>query len=518
MESRFDLGQEMRPWVSPSLIEANYILSLSRQELQEVISAELHSNPALEMEEGETCPLCGGLLDGSYCPTCLISSTSTQEQEAYEDFPEQLVTATVLREDSDEFDPMTLVAAEISIPDQILTDARTILEPDEYPIAEYLVDALDDRGFLGCTITEVAKMTKCPAEAIESILEVIQDVAPVGVGARDLRECLLIQLRYLTQGGSEIPPAVERIINSHLNEFGAHKYGQIARELGLTTEEVEEARDFIRSFLSPFPMQSHVAKSWRSPSSSAYVAPDVIIAVKDGELDVEVVDSRHFHLRINSMYDRLASENGRKRSHHAAPETNQDDTAVDVNSIDGSDIEPPIASNGNGNGHRSGNLLEDTVPVVTSDSDKQHVRQYSSRAKLFIANVQQRRDTLLRISRCICELQEGFLRGGVRELRPLTRAIVAQQVGVHESTVSRATAEKYVMLPTRKVIPFSDFFTPSLSIKDVIKELIEREEAKGETLTDRKICDLLLAEGIRIARRTVAKYRAELGILPSTMR
>jgi RNA polymerase sigma-54 factor len=218
------------------------------------------------------------------------------------------------------------------------------------------------------------------------------------------------------------------------------------------------------------------------------------------------------------MYDRLAAENGRKRSHQA-PAAAQDVPFAGVNTID--DAEPEAAAgsngNGNGNGHHAGDLLEDTVIAVTTDSDKQHVRQYSSRAKLFIANVQQRRDTLLRISKCICELQEGFLRGGVRELRPLTRAIVAQQVGVHESTVSRATAEKYVMLPTRKVIPFSDFFTPSLSIKDVIKELIEREEAKGETLTDRKICDLLLAEGIRIARRTVAKYRAELRNLPSTM-
>jgi RNA polymerase sigma-54 factor len=135
-----------------------------------------------------------------------------------------------------------------------------------------------------------------------------------------------------------------------------------------------------------------------------------------------------------------------------------------------------------------------------------------------MTNVQQRRDTLLRISKCIVELQESFLRGGVRELRPLTRAIVAQQVGVHESTVSRATANKFVMLPNRKVIPFSDFFTPSLSTKDIIRELIERETRKGEMLTDRKICDLLLQQGVRIARRTVAKYRAELGILPSTMR
>ncbi|MBA3527929.1 MAG: RNA polymerase sigma-54 factor [Propionibacteriaceae bacterium] len=517
MESRFDLGHDMRPWVSPSLIEANHILSLSRQELQEVINAELNSNPALEMDEGEVCPLCGGLLDGSYCPTCLISSTSIGEQEAYEDYPEQMTTATTLREDTDDFDPMTLVAAEISLPDQILTDARTILDPEEYPIAEYLVDALDDRGFLGCSLPEVANLTQRPLEAIESVLEVIQDVAPIGVGARDLRECLLLQLRFLTQGGSTVPAAVERIIDSHLAEFGAHKYGQIARDLSLSTEEVEEARDFIRASLNPFPMQTQIAKSWRSPSSSAYVAPDVIISVKDGELDVEVVDGRHFHLRINSMYDRLSSDLGRKRQPRHVVEVEPAQVSFD-DTAEREQAETGHANGTNGNGHSAAGDMAETIPLMASDTDKTHVRQYSSRAKLFIANVQQRRETLLRISRCICELQEGFLRGGVRELRPLTRAIVAQQVGVHESTVSRATAEKYVMLPTRKVIPFSDFFTPSLSVKDVIKELIDRENGKGETLTDRKICDLLLIEGIRIARRTVAKYRAELGILPSTMR
>ncbi len=166
---------------------------------------------------------------------------------------------------------------------------------------------------------------------------------------------------------------------------------------------------------------------------------------------------------------------------------------------------------------RKGNGATPGVGNV-SDSDRQHVREFTSRAKLFIANIHQRRETLRKIALCLVELQEDFLRGGVRELRPLTRAVVAQQVGVHESTVSRATANKYVMLPTRKVIPFSDFFTPSLSIKDVIKELILKERDRAQPLTDREICSRLLQQGIRIARRTVAKYRAELGILPSTMR
>ena len=501
MEQRFDvgLGQEMRPWVSPSLIEANYILSLSRQELQEAIQAELFNNPALEMdEERDACPLCGGLLEGTFCPTCLVSQRSTDETtESYEDFPEQLATATATREDGDEFDPMTLVAAEQSILDQILTDARTILEPAEHPIAEYLVDALDDRGFLTCDLDEVARLTQLPREAIESVLEVIQDVAPVGAGARDLRECLLLQIRYLRQSDIPVPPQVERIVEEHLADFGAHKYGQIAKDLGLSADEVDEAREFIRTYLNPFPLQAHLAKSWRSPTDAAYVAPDVIISHKDGDLHVEVVDTRHFHLRLNSLYESLAGDLGRRR--HAQ--------ATVANGTDRHER----------NGHAEGES-RNAAAALTNDDEKTHVRQCTNRAKVFIANVQQRRETLFRISLCLCELQESFLRGGVRELVPLTRAVVAQQVGVHESTVSRATAGKYVMLPSRKVIPFSDFFTPSLSVKDVIKELIQQEEAKGESLTDRRICDLLLQQGIRIARRTVAKYRAELGILPSTLR
>lgn len=492
MESGFELSPEMRTWVSPSLIEANYILSLSRMELQAAVAAEMEANPAIEMDERLACPLCGNVLDGTLCPVCLTSQRTDSNPESYEDFPETLTTGIETRDDSDDFDPMTLVASVDDIRQQILTDARTLLEPEEYPIAEYLVDALDDRGFLTCDLDELVALTGTAVHQINEIIDVIQAVSPVGVGARDLRECLLLQIHYLAENGTPAPAAVARIVDSHLAAFGAHKYGQIAKELGLSAEDVEEARDFIRTHLNPFPLQSNQARSWRSPTNSPYVAPDVIISIHDEELRVEVVETKHFHLRLNSLYNQLASEGGRRRT----------------------------GSNGAtsaSNGRVPASDQTASAPAL-NDDDRDHVRRYSSRAKLFISNIQQRRDTLLKISRCICELQEGFLRGGVRDLRPLTRAIVAQQVGVHESTVSRATANKYVMVPTRKVIPFSDFFTPSLSVKDVIRELIERETAKGETLTDRRICDLLLQQGIRIARRTVAKYRAELGILPSTMR
>jgi RNA polymerase sigma-54 factor len=238
--------------------------------------------------------------------------------------------------------------------------------------------------------------------------------------------------------------------------------------LGVSTEVVEDARDFIRANLTPFPLQSQEARQWRSPVESPYVAPDVVISIKDGELVVEVVETRQAQLRVNSLYDQMA------RAALAARKNSSMD-----------------------------------------DDTRNHVREHVARAKLFLGNVRQRHETLARISRNVAELQEEFLRGGVRKLVPLTRATVAQQVGVHESTVSRATANKYVMLPNRKVIPFSDFFTPSLSVKDMIKEMIEEEK---DSLTDKRIVELLNRRGVRIARRTVAKYRSELNILPSTLR
>lgn len=490
MQAGYEYGQEMRPWISPSLIEANYILSLSQLELQQVIATEMDANPALEIEDRQTCPVCNSVLDGNYCPMCLTdqrSRSETESLESFDDFSDPMVTQVASRDDSGDFDPMALIASELPVLEQILVDAHTLLDESEYGLVEFIVESLDDQGFLTISPEDIAGQMGTPVDEVLAVIDVVQDVAPIGVGSRDLRECLLLQTEYLASTGHQIPPQVTPIIDRYLGPFGAHKYGLIAKELGIKVEEVEAARDYIRESLNPFPLQSVQAKSWRSPTDSTYVAPDVAIVLKNDELVVEIIDTRLFHLRMNSMYESLAQQYGRKRSMPGANSSPGGDSAARAN-------------------------------PVGSDDDRQHIRQYTNRAKFFMSNIQQRRDTLLRISQCICELQSGFLRGGVRELHPLTRAIVAQQVGVHESTVSRATANKFVMLPNRKVIPFSDFFTPSLSTKDIIKELIDRETAKGASLTDRKICDLLLQQGVRIARRTVAKYRAELGILPSTMR
>ena len=153
-----------------------------------------------------------------------------------------------------------------------------------------------------------------------------------------------------------------------------------------------------------------------------------------------------------------------------------------------------------------------------TDREREHVRASVRSARDFMSKLEQRRRTLLKIATVVCERQEDFIRGSVRELRPLTRSEVAAQIGVNESTVSRATADKYVMLPNRRVVPFSDFFTASLSVKDVMKEIIANEAKAGSTLSDQRICELLEDQGYRIARRTVTKYRLQLDILPSTQR
>ncbi|HVX29171.1 MAG TPA: RNA polymerase factor sigma-54 [Nitrolancea sp.] len=469
MEIGYELNPEMRLWVSPSLIEANYILSLSRTELQEVIRQELYENPALEMEDKQTCPICGAVLDGSFCPNCLVGPEQGREDEPFDDYPEQLYTGSVVsRGDGDDFDPMTLVASELTLEQQILSDVSTMCVNGDLRVAEYLVRSLDERGFIAADMDEVATLFNVSLEYVEGVVKKIQSVAPVGVGARNLQECLLLQIKYLNTTDVEVPPYVETIVERYIDELGAHKFGYIAKELEISHEDVEQSREFIRTHLNPFPLQNQEARYWKTPLRAPYVAPDVIVSLRDEELTLEVVDTRQFHLRANPLYSRIAQEIGRSRTR--------------------------------------GEFNED---------ERQHIREFVNRAKLFMSNISQRRETLYKISKCIVELQEDFLRGGVRELRPLTRAIVAQQVGVHESTVSRATANKFVMLPNRRVIPFSDFFTPSLSVKDVIKEMVDHESTP---LTDRQICDMLSRKGIRIARRTVAKYRAELNILPSTMR
>jgi len=467
--------------VSPTLIMVNQLLALSSLELQQMVRAEMEENPALDSVENTACISCGAGTTGLYCPVCMqmVAPVPPPEKSAERDMTENPASGDTYGDydfedyrprqprgalpDDDEYDPLAVVASEAGMTELLLMDMAVTLPEEDYPIAEYLVGSLDEHGFLRRSVKSAAHDLDVPVGRVERVLEVLQRTAPPGVGARDLRECLLIQLREIKNVGTpELVPHIEEIISDYLTELGEHKYTIIAQRLGTTYENIEAVRDFIKRYLQPRPLQEPPSgRSWRAPSPTRFVMPDVIIQLRENKLEAEVVETYRFSLRVNSLYQQLASEHG------------------------------------------------------LSGEERDHIREYVNRTKLFISNINQRRETIRRITECLINLQEEFIRQGVRYLKPLTRAQLAQYLGIHESTVSRATADKYVMMPSKQVVPFSDFFSASLSAKDIIREIITTE---ARPITDKEIVHRLHDQGIRVARRTVTKYRNQLGILPSTFR
>jgi len=468
MELNQETAQILATRVSPRLIAANHILELSSQELHEAIEIERDENPALDLVDMVPCPTCGQPIEGDACPRC---ARKQQEEPKSVDPTEQYLeniawnTPTVTRDE--EFDPLTMVAAQVTLQEKLLSDLGAMLPAEDMEIAEYLVGSLDGDGYLRCSTYEVCTKFNVDPEIVEQIIGQLQSLEPPGIGARDVRECMLLQLQYLASMGREHPLAFV-LVRDYLEDLGKHKFARIAQELNITSVEVEEAWDFIKTMLNPHPAGDAAGVPTRSGPRpvQGYVIPDVVITENEGKFEVEVVESRRFALSVNSMYSQLLTQVASDGAHYSAEE-------------------------------------------------REHIQHYVSRAKMFIANINQRRQTIQKITSFLVEYQTEFLRHGIRHLKPLTRAMLAEQTGIHESTVSRATAAKYIMLPNGQVIPFSDFFTASLSVKDIIKDMIAGEE---RPLTDQEIAARLRDYGYNVARRTVAKYRDQLDILPSSLR
>jgi RNA polymerase sigma-54 factor len=446
--------QQMK--ASPALIALNNMLVLSTLELQQLVQQELEENPALDqMESEETlCSRCGRPLSGATCIYCLHEDLKLAEAE---------------REDAsappsdDEFDPLLAIAAPTSLQENLQRDLHIALPDEDHPIADYLIGSLDDHGFLDGEIDDIAQMLHTEPERIEGVLRKLQELGPAGVGARNVQECLLIQIDRLERAGIS-NPHLRTIVTNYWFDLGEHRYGAIAQALSISYEDVVAARDFMRQHLRPFPLER--AAEGSSSLDASFLVPDVIIRDEGDRLVVEVVESRRFYLRLNPLYQELAQ---------AITRGQQD----------------------------------------ISHEEREHLSTFVSRARLFLTNLRQRRETIRRIAEYLVDRQEAFLRHGVRHLAALTRAEVAASIGVHESTVSRATANKYVQIPNKEIVPFSHFFTASLSVKDVIHELISNERSP---LTDQEIVEILRQRGFDVARRTVTKYRGQLGILPSTLR
>jgi RNA polymerase sigma-54 factor len=462
IELNQQLQQTLQVRVTPKQIAANAILAMSSVQLTEAIAAELDDNPALEMIEESTCPICGSYITGTHCTECLPKGAAGSAPESTD---AGRVGEGIAREDADELDPIARAEAEFTLSEHLIWNLRAILPSRLRPVAEYIVGALDENGFLTETDAAIADATGFAVEDVTTVADALRGIEPIGVGSRNVRESLLTQVDFLAEQGDVVVPAIVRsVIADHLNDLGERRFAQIAGVIGCRAEEVVEAWEFIKANLHPYP-----AAAFGAPSGGArrpFLRPDVLIRVVDGQIEVEVVESRRFSLRVDATYARLSA------------------------------------------GLRS---------AEASEADRQHVREFVGRARFFIDNVNRRRATLQRIAECLVDRQREYLLHGVQHLVPLTRAEVGSVTGMHESTVSRATADKFVMLPTGEVVPFGHFFTASLGVKDQIKHLVEGEDPTNP-YSDQDIAELLAAEGVAIARRTVAKYRDELHLLPARLR
>lgn len=482
-------GQRMDMRASPSLIQFTEILQLSGIELQNVIEQAVADNPALDLAEVDVCPVCGAALlaDGwclrcrqrermdAACPACggrLDPSGRCLRCSRNDDLVEDAARALIEPEaESDQFDFLTSIADQRGLHEHLLEELRMVVDDADMPIAEYLVGELDERGFLDLSLDVVAHTLGVDLARVEAVLAALQAVGPLGLGARSVEECLLLQLDRWAEIGVTCPLARE-MIGAHLEALGRGQYGQLARRFGVTHDDIVAVRDFIRTHLRPYPIAEEVdVAPWERQSGPGFIAPDVVVrpGKEPDSLDIEVVESRRFRLSINPLYREIAQ-------HLAA-------------------------------GQAGG------APLTADDTA--HVHAHVNRARQFLSHIQDRRDTMQKVAAYVMARQTAFLRHGPRHLAPLTRAEVAEALGLHESTVSRATAGKYVLLTNRQIVPFAMFFKAALSVQDVLREIIENED---HPLTDAELSDLLKARGLRVARRTVAKYREQMGILPSSLR
>src|SRR2546422_1381373 len=303
--------------VTPKQIAANYILQLSSLELQDVINQELQENPALDLDEIQVCPLCGQSLTGRVCLNCFgIGNRPYKGGDDIETEPLEGTSLMQRDEEEDELDPIVRAEAEQTLAEYLSWNTRVLLPRRLHPVAEYIIGNLNDNGYLEMPLEEVAKTLKVSLADAAEVLKTIQGIEPWGIGARDTRECLLIQIDHLSEIGEEVPANVRSIVADHLRMLGEHKFGDIAQALRISREDVQRGWDWVKQSLNPYPAHAFAAGPDGTSIGGRQVAlrPDVIIVRNEkGDFEVEVIESRRFSLRGNPVYRQLVGQL------HAAP-------------------------------------------------------------------------------------------------------------------------------------------------------------------------------------------------------
>lgn len=445
------IEQTQKLSMTPELIQAIQILQYNNQELNEYIDKELLENPILESEyhkESDT------EIDIDSLRDQLIQAD--ENVEAYKQWESHST--------SDEYSYENFVAFNYTLTEFLIEQLHfSSLKGQDAEIGRYIIENIDDNGYLSMSLEEICSVLDVDLDSCERVLDLIHTFEPSGVGARDLNECLIIQLASL----GELTDEIEFIISNRLKDLADNKYALISKDMGISIAEVQGIADLIRT-LEPKP-----GRGFDSDNSIKYIIPDIYVEETNGEYVVSANDGSTPSLHISSYYNSLTEE---------------------------------------------------------AKSDKELSNYLNNRfnsAMWLMKSIEQRKKTIYNVASAIVQFQNDFFAKGERFLKPLTLKQIAETVGVHESTVSRAINGKYMQCP-RGVFELKYFFTGGIlnedgsgvssnSIKSMIKEFVDAEDDK-KPLSDSKISEMLHEKGIDISRRTVAKYRDDIGILPSSKR
>ncbi len=462
-------NQSLRPLATAHLAQTMTLLGMTIDELNQKIETELAKNPALELIDDRRCPTCRRVLRTlGPCPICsrpkslapdepIVFVSSQADNYGYTHRSGQNFDIDNLPEDN--------IAPGEDLPTYVLGQIAAELAVEDRKIAAYILTNLDEDGFLQITPFEISRYHHISLARVTEIIHTIQQADPVGVGSASPQEALLVQLEVLQNRNVPVPPLAWLAVEEGLQQLSRHHYQELGRILEVSSSQAEEIARFISTNLNPFPGRAHWGdvRQVSQNEIQVYHRPDVIIRPLNQEVNsslvVEILMPLRGSLQVNHLFKETLKE----------------------------------------------------APAEKLDKWKKDLEK----ANLLIKCIQQRNNTMRRLMTFLVEFQRDFILKGDQFLHPITRAKVATKLDVHESTISRAVAGKCLQLPSGKIIPINQFFDRSLSVRAHLKEIIQTEEA---TLTDSQLVHLLAQKGYKIARRTVAKYRAMEGILPAHLR
>lgn len=456
MQNRLGNRQTLKTMVTtrvdPKVVLSSKILLLSQPDLAQEIERELESNPALERIDEPEAPISEEEILRAVAPQEL-KRTST-DYEATRSLPTEHV-----------IDWTDLASCNDTLWDHLFAQLRPHTERRLYPLLEYLVGSVNDRGYLTCSVEDAANDCRVSLEEAEAVLKALQACEPAGVGATSVRECLLLQLRDAIEDDERM---ARFMIKNCWEELVSRNTEAICRRHKADPDLVEAAHQVILS-LNPFPGEGYALHSHTSGSEKTSPAtPDIQFSLDEAGWVIEVLGPSPMSLRISRSYL-----------------------------------------------HRQSRLQAVARP---NREEKRHIDEFVGRARTFQEALEQRRWLLGEMGKYLVSKQGGFIStGNYQFLKPLTRSKLANDLKVHESTISRATNSKFCMLPNGEIVPFEVFFKPALRVQKMIEEILEYENPNNP-MSDERIREMLAERGVKIARRTVNKYRSRNRQLSSRQR